>query len=282
MPVVMPSGKKCAVCLTFDFDTFSLWLGTFGATSPAFMSRGEFGARVGAPRILSLLDKYGLKATWFVPGHTADTFPEAVKDVHRRGHEIGHHGYAHENPTKLTLEEERTMIERGLEALKRTVGERPYGFRSPAWDTSPNTISLLLEHDFIYGSNLMADDFRPYKLRIGDEVSMKEPYKFGKETKLLEIPPSWYLDDFPVFEFLWYPVWNTGNYPPSHVFESWKAIFDYMYEEVPGGVFVLTCHPQVSGRAHLVRNLERLIQHMHSHKDVWFARGIDIAKAWKD
>lgn len=112
------------VCLTFDFDAISLWLGPFKAQSPSMISRGEFGV-IGAKRILDLLDRYDIKTTWFVPGHTADTYPEAVAEVHACGHEIGHHGYCHENPVLLEEVEEREIIEKGIAALERVTGERP-------------------------------------------------------------------------------------------------------------------------------------------------------------
>jgi len=133
---------RATVCLTFDFDAISIWIGPMGATSPNMISRGEFGP-VGVERILKLLDREGIPATFFVPGHTADTYPESVRAIVAAGHEIGH-GYLHENPVALaSREEERAILERGLEALERVTGSRPVGYRSPAWDNSPHTIGLL-------------------------------------------------------------------------------------------------------------------------------------------
>ena len=275
----MPHGKKCAVCLTFDFDAISLWLGTFHVASPTPLSRGEFGARVGIWRILDLLDRYAIKATFFVPGHTADTYPKTVKEIHGRGHEIAHHGYCHENPLKLEYEEEKALLKKAINSLKAITGEAPLGSRSPAWDLGPNTVKLLLENTFVYDSSMMADDFRIYKCRIGDKVSKTEPFRFGSETALLEIPVSWSLDDFPAFE----PTPSATRFTPSSaVFEIWKEEFDYMYNNVEGGVYTLSMHPQVIGRGHRIMILEKLARYIQSCQDVWFARMIDVAEAWKE
>ena len=283
MSIAMPPGKKCAVCLTFDFDAISLWSGPArGLTSPTPISRGEFGARVGVWRILRLLDKYGIKSTFFIPGHTADTYPEITREIHKRGHEIAHHGYLHESTANLKYEEELDVLNKGIKSLKAITGENPLGYRSPAWDISHNTIKLLLEHGFIYDSSMMADDFRPYKCRIGDVVSKTEPFKFGKETALIEIPVTWGLDDFPQFEFVTRPRYLFGLSAPSKVYEIWSGDFDYMYNNVQNGVFDLTMHPQVIGRGHRMAMLEKLVQHMQGYPGVWFTRMVDVAKAWKE
>ena len=203
----MPApGTAPTVCLTFDFDALSLWLGSFGATSPSMISRGEFGV-VGVRRILRLLDSEGIPATFFVTGHTADTYPDSVRDIVAAGHEIGHHGYLHENPVALaSRDEERAVLERGFEALDRAAGVRPVGYRSPAWDNSPHTIELLLETGMQYESSLMGDDFTPYWCRVGDAIDPDGPYRFGERSDLVEMPVSWVLDDFPHFEYnyTWY------------------------------------------------------------------------------
>src|SRR5688500_12189798 len=138
---------RATVCLSFDFDAISIWLGSYGARSPSMISRGEFGV-VGVERILRLLERRAIPATFFVPGHTAETYPETTRAIAAAGHEIGHHGYLHENPVGLDRDRERAVLLRGLEALDRVLGARPVGYRSPAWDNSPHTIELLLEHGF--------------------------------------------------------------------------------------------------------------------------------------
>jgi len=277
MPVNMPSNATCTVCLTFDFDAISVWL-SLKETSPTSISRGEFGARVGVWRILSLLDKHDVKATFFVPGHTADTYPGIVTKIHEKGHEIAHHGYCHESPADLRYEEEVAVLDKGIGSLKAITGKRPLGYRSPSWETSLNTLKLLLERGFIYDSSTMADDFTPYKCRIGDEASMTESFKFGRESRLLEIPVAWNLDDWALFEY----QESGGLSAPSKVYEIWAGDFDYMYKHVENGVFTFTLHPQVIGRGHRMMVLEKLVGHMKSCTNVWFARMIDVANVFLD
>lgn len=266
-----PQTDQPTVCLTFDFDALSLWLGSMGATSPSMISRGEFGV-VGVERILRLLERRGIQATFFIPGHTAVTYPDSVRAIAAAGHEIGHHGYLHENPVALaSADDERRVLERGLEALQRVAGARPVGYRSPAWDNSPHTIELLLEYGFRYESSLMGRDFEPYWCRVGDVIEPDGPYRFGREVDLVEMPVSWLLDDFPHFEYLRvgervYPGLSAG----PKVEEIWREEFDYMCAEVPSGVFTLTMHPQVIGRGHRMLMLDRLLDHMCSQSGVRF------------
>lgn len=260
------------VCLTFDFDAISIWIGpNRGSTSPSAISRGEFG-RIGVERILALLDRKGIKATFFTPGHTAETYPDSVKAIVAAGHEIGHHGYLHENPCSLeTREQERDILLRGLEALDKTAGIRPVGYRSPAWDNSPHTIELLLEEGFRYESSLMASDFTPYWCRQGDVIQTDGPYLFGAPTDLVEMPVNWLLDDYPHFEYMnWPNKINPGLSAGSKVEEIWREEFDFMRREVPGGVMTLTMHPQITGRGYRMLLLERLIDAFASHDDVQF------------
>jgi peptidoglycan-N-acetylglucosamine deacetylase len=271
------------VCLTFDFDAISLWIGPFGATSPSAISRGEFGA-VGARRILELLDRKGIPASFFVTGHTADTYPDIVRDIAAAGHEIGHHGYLHENPISLgTREKEREILELGFAALERAAGIRPTGYRSPAWDNSPFTIELLLEYGFRYESSLMGNDFTPYWCRVGDVVRPDGPYGFGAEVDLVEMPVSWILDDFPHFEnvHLASGLLTVGLSAPSKVEEIWQGEFDFMYRQVPDGVFNLTMHPQVIGRGHRMLMLERLVDYIAGHPGVTFSRLGDAADGFR-
>jgi len=283
MPIHLPHGRTGAVCLTLDFDAVSLWLGTFGLKTPAYLSRGEYGARVGVPRLLSLLDKYQIKTTWFVPGHTVDTYPELVRDISRRGHEIAHHGYCHENPAALKEEEESGVLLKGITSIQAVTGQRPVGYRSPAWDVSDNTIKLLRSHDFKYDSSLMADDYTPYRCRIGDKPFTDRAFEFGEETDIIEFPVSWSLDDWPQFEYaFWAPSVWPGLRQASAVLENWEADFEYMLENLSPGVFVLTMHPQVIGRGHRMKMLEKLIRSMVSRPEVCFTRLADLAQSWKD
>lgn len=260
----MAALSNATVCLTFDFDAISLWIGPMGAKSPSMISRGEFGA-VGVDRILRLLEREGIPATFFVTGHTAETYPDRTRAIVAAGHEIGHHGYLHENPIDLSAEAEERVMVRGLEALQSVAGVRPVGYRSPSWDNSPATIDLLLTYGFRYESSLMADDFTPYWARTGDVIDPDGPYRFGQAVDLVEMPVSWLLDDFPHFEYIRLPTRvSPGLSAASKVEEIWRDEFDFMVRDVPNGVFTLTMHPQVIGRGHRILMLERLIAHFRA------------------
>jgi len=277
-----PADRRATVCLTFDFDAISVWIGPHAARSPSMISRGEFDV-VGVERILRVLDREELPATFFIPGHTVETFPDTVRAIIAAGHEVGHHGYLHENPVTLEPEEERRVLERGLEAFERTVGVRPLGYRSPAWDNSPVTIDLLLEYGFRYESSLMGDDFRPYWCRSGDELALDGPYRFGHTVDLVELPVSWILDDHPHFEFYRSSRGRAdGLSAPSKVYEVWYDEFRFMYRDVPDGLYTLTMHPEVIGHGHRMLLLERLITAMKEHEGVVFSRTGDAADRFRD
>jgi len=267
-----------SVCLSFDFDAMSVWLGSLNATSPSALSRGEFGA-VATVRLLDMLARWEIKSTWFIPGHTIDTYPDLVRRVADAGHEIGHHNYCHENPIALSLEEERRVLDRGTETIRRITGKPPEGFRSPAWDLSPHSLGLLLERGFLYDSSLMGNDYTPYYCRVGDIPAKDGPYVFGREVEMVELPVTWGLDDFPAFEWL-YGV-NQGLSSPSQVYERWAGDFDYLGEFVGEGVYCLTMHPQVIGRGHRLLMLNRLVEHMKERAGVSFRTMAEVAREWK-
>lgn len=271
--------RRLSCCLTFDFDAMSAWIGSLRSNNPSMISRGEFGAVVGLPRILSLLEEKRIRATFCVPGHTACAYPALVERIHNEGHEIVHHGWVHENPADFDREGERRNLERGLEAIEKAAGVRPQGYRSPAWDLSANSIELLLEYGFVYDSSCMGGDFFPYYLRQGDEWSTTEPYVFGETCDLVEVPVSWGLDDFPAFEYI--PGQNTGLKTPSEVEEIWRGEFDYAYANCAGGVYDLTMHPQVIGRGQRISMLERLIDYFGGHEGVAFVTLGDYVARWK-
>jgi peptidoglycan-N-acetylglucosamine deacetylase len=247
------------VCLTFDFDALSLWLAR-GITSPTPISQGEFGV-VGAARILDLLDRHAIAATWFIPGHTLDTYPDLCRRIHAAGHEIAHHGYAHEPPIRLTREEEEAVLLRGSAAIRRITGADPRGYRSPAWDLSPHSVELLLARGFQYDSSMMGHDSQPYRARTGDVIALDQPAQFGQATRLIELPVSWSLDDFPHFEYLWTATHlQEGLKRADDVLANWLDDYRYMVQTTDWGVLTYTFHPQVSGRGHRMLMLERLIQ----------------------
>ena len=246
------------VCLTFDFDALSVWLG-YERTTPAMLARGEYGARVGVPRVLELLSRHGLRATFFVPGHTVDSFPRETESILESGHEVAHHSYAHVDPSRQSRDEELADMERALGVLGR-IGVRPLGYRSPSADLSESTLELVEEHGFVYDSSLMADDYRPFHPRIGDRVTRTEPLVRGRESRLWELPMSFELDDWVHFQFNFDP-YRKGGATPSAVLEIWSAEFDWMDEHLDGGVLTVCMHPQVIGRGHRVAMLERYIDH---------------------
>ncbi len=274
--------KDVRIALTFDFDACCAWIGSMGATSPSMISRGEFGP-IALRRILAMLDRYDIKSTFFIPGHSVLAYPEPSKAIKAAGHEIGHHGWVHENPLTLTPEEERVVMERGLEVLDQVLGVRPVGYRSPAWDNSPVTVPLLLEYGFEYESSLMGGDYEPYWCRVGDEWSTTEEYRWGRPVDLLEAPVAWHLDDFPVFEYAW-TKWGSilqGNAPPTAVEEVWRGEFNYLYERVGRGLLTVTMHPQVIGRGHRIVMLERFIRHASSLPGVSFTTLADYVREWR-
>jgi peptidoglycan/xylan/chitin deacetylase (PgdA/CDA1 family) len=249
------------VCLTLDFDTMSPFIAR-GLTSPSPLSRGEFGV-VGAARLIELLKRYGVASTWFTPGFTIETYPEAVGRVVEAGHEIGHHGWTHRPPNTLTREEEDGELARGNETIAKLTGRKARGYRSPSWDLSPHSIELLLKHGFDYDSSLMGHDYLPYRTRQGDVVTLEQPAVFGREIRLVEMPISWTLDDFPHFEYLRQPTsLQQGLMSARAVEQNWTDDFDYMTQNYDWGVITYTFHPFVIGRGHRMMMLERLIRHM--------------------
>jgi len=252
--------KRHIVCLTIDFDAISGFIAR-GQTSPSWISRGEFGPRVGAPRLLALLKKYGIKSTWFVPGHTIETYPKACEAVVAAGHEIAHHGWTHRPPASLTREEEEGELVRGNEAIKRLTGRAARGYRSPAWDLSPHSIGLLLKHGFLYDSSLMGDDYTPYYAREGDVIELEKPAVFGRETVLVEMPIHWAADDAPHFEYVrTETTFRQGLMNANAVGENWINDFQFMRDTVEWGVLTYTCHPYVIGRGARMMMLERVIR----------------------
>ena len=256
-------GAQCAVMLTFDLDAETLWLaGSLERRERiGLLSQGAYGARVGVPLILHTLRRYELKATFFVPGWVAEHHPDVVAAIVDQGHEIGHHGYLHESVTELSSEEERAVLERGIEALRRVTGIVPRGYRSPSWELTTRTLQLLEEYGFRYSSNLMSH-FLPWQ---------------HPDTRLIELPVQWLLDDAPFFLFRTGPG-SRPIQPAQVAFQAWAEEFQGIYRF--GGLFNLTMHPQLIGRPGRILMLERLLEHLLSYPRVWFATGQELAEYW--
>lgn len=244
----------------------------WGATGPKALSRGEFGARVGAPRLLELFDRLGIASTWFIPGHTAETWSAVTAQVARNGHEVANHGYLHESFEARTLDECRAITRRGTQVLERITGQRPSGFRLPIGDAPPDLFELLVDEGFVYDSSLCGDDFHPYSCRKSDRVVIDGPNVFGDPVDLVEMPWSFIMNDFHHFEFSYANPHLPGHDAPSAVEEEWTSQFDYMYEHVPGGIVTLIVHPQSIGQGSRIAMLERFIAHCLSKPGTRFAR----------
>jgi peptidoglycan/xylan/chitin deacetylase (PgdA/CDA1 family) len=254
------------VVLSFDLDGETLWLskGKGNYVGPVILSQGRYGPLTAVPRILQILEKYGIHSTFFVPGWIAEKYPAMCASLLEGGHEIGHHGYLHEWPNVTTADEEVMEFEKGFESLMRVTGLRPKGWRAPGWEFSNRTMKLLLDYKFKYSSNMM-DTEKPYE-HIVD----------GRRTGLVELPVSWVLDDASHFMY----AHTTSGWPIQNawqVYEIWKDEFDGMYEAGDGETFILTMHPQIIGRHSRLMMLERLICHIRSRPGVNFCTCDKIA-----
>lgn len=254
------------VMLTFDLDAETMWTARdpINRERPIVLSQGAYGWKVGTPRILELLDRYDIHATFCIPGEVIEARWGLCEEILERGHEIAHHSWSHAWIVGLTPDEEREEMEKGIDIIERLTGSAPRGWRSPAAEFSPITMPLLLEKGFGWSSNFFDDD-SPY-LHVVD----------GVVTDLVEFPFAWVLDDAPFFQ---YSITLPGRtlQPPSAAMESWIAEFDTLYWE--NRAFTLAMHPQIIGRGSRIVALEGLIEHILGHDDVWFATCGDVAEA---
>jgi peptidoglycan/xylan/chitin deacetylase (PgdA/CDA1 family) len=261
-PKTWPGGARVAVGLSFDLDNETGTLRDNG-TSPALFSQGEYGSRAGLPRVLALLDKHRIAASFFVPAVSAMLHEDSMKAIVAPGrHEVGLHGWIHERNSQLDAATERELLTRASRTLEKITGRRPVGMRTPSWDFSPHTIGIARELGLLYDSSLMADD-RPYEVLAA-----------GQRTGIVELPVEWILDDFPYF---WMDRGSTvrPTMTPDEVFSIWRAEFDVAYDE--RGMFILTMHPHVIGHRARMAMLDRLIAHMKSKPGVWFGTHEQIA-----
>jgi peptidoglycan/xylan/chitin deacetylase (PgdA/CDA1 family) len=261
-PSQWPGGADVAVALSFDSDHETIPLRD-GETHPGKLSQGEYGSRMGVPRILALLEQHGAAATFFVPAVSALLHPVDITTYVAAGHEVALHGWIHEWNTRLDRATERDLLLGSIDVLERLSGSRPAGIRTPSWDFSEHTLDLIREANLIYDSSLMADD-EPYELLAG-----------GEPTGIVEIPVEWIRDDAPYLTMDRYS--GTRPYtPPRDLLQIWIDEFDQAREE--RGLFQLTLHPHIIGHRSRIIVLAQLLDHIVSSGAVWFARHDDIAR----
>jgi len=265
--------KEILVAYGIDVDAVSGWIGTYGGEdSPCDVSRGVFAGEVGIPRLLRLFARWGIATTWFAPGHSIETFPAQMRAVAQAGHEIGMHGYSHENPLAMSPEQEEAVMDRSIRLIADLTGKPPTGYVAPWWEFSPRTIDLLLRKGIRYDHSLMHNDFHPYYARTGEswtnvdyarpaETWMK-PMQLGRESDLVEIPASWYLDDLPPMLFMKAAPNSHGFVSPRELETIWRDQFDWVYREYDYAVVGFTIHPDVSGKPQVLLMHERLFEHM--------------------
>src|SRR5713101_373309 len=257
-PPMSAANKEILCGFGIDVDAVAGWLGSYGGQdSPFDISRGLFAGEVGTPRLLRLYDRYKIKTSWFIPGHSIETFPEQMREVAQAGHEIGAHGYSHENPVSMTPRQEEDVLARSVELVHQLAGRNPRGFVAPWWEMSSVTAELLLKYGFRYDHSQGHHDFQPYYARIGESwtnvdysktaAQWMKPLKRGKAVDLVEISANWYLDDLPPMMFIKASPNSHGFVNPRDIEQLWRDQFDWVYREYEWAVFPLTIHPDVSG-----------------------------------
>ncbi len=260
-PEVWPGGAQVAVALSFDVDQETSTLRD-GKTSPALLAQGEYGSRAGIPRILKLLQRYDIPASFYVPAVAALLHPDDVRDIAAAGHEVGLHGWIHERNSNLAEADERDLTHRAAEVLEKLAGKPPVGLRTASWDFSDATLKIIREIGLLYDSSLMGDD------------ECYELLEDGAPTGIPELPVEWIKDDYPYFGM----DRLSGIRPhtaPSLVGEVWQREFDGAYAE--RGLFLLTMHPHIIGHRSRMSMLEELIQYIRSYAGVWFATHEQVA-----
>ncbi len=284
--------KEILVAYGVDIDAVGGWLGSYGGEdSPDDISRGMFAGERGTPRILELFRRYGLRQTFFWPGHSIDTFPGVFDACVEAGHEIGAHGYSHENPIAMSREQETDVLDHCIALIKRRAGTSPTGYVAPWWEFSAITNEILLDRGITYDHSLMHRDFEPYYVRVGDSwtkidyekpaAEWMKPLVRGEESDLVEIPANWYLDDLPPMMFIKSSPNSHGFVNPRDIEQLWRDQFDWMYREHDYGVFTMTVHPDVSGRPQVLLMHERLIEYINSHEGIRWATFDEIATDFK-
>ena len=281
--------KQILCAFGIDVDAVAGKLGSYqGEDSPFDISQGMFAGEIGTPRLLKLFERARVKTTWFVPGHSIETFPEQTKMMVDGGHEIGLHGYSHENPLSMTPAQEEAILVKCIDLIKEVSGKAPRGYVAPWWEVSQATIGLLLKHGITYDHSLSHTDHECYYVRVGDSWTKidyekdaedwMKPLVRGQETEMVEIPGSWYLDDLPPMMFIKKAPNSHGWVNPRDIEQLWRDQFDWVYREYEDAIFTMTIHPDVSGRPQVLLMLERIIAYITSHSGARFVTFNDIAE----
>jgi len=257
----------------------------------ADLVRGVFASEVGVPRLLRLFKKYDMKTTFFIPGHSAETFPDQCRQIVDEGHEVGAHGYSHENPVAMTPAQEEAVLARSVEVLEKLAGRAPRGYVAPWWEMSASTAALLNKYGFTYDHSQGYRDFQPFYARVGEEwtridysklaEAWMKPLKHGKEIDLVEIGANWYVDDLPPMMFIKKSPNSHGFVNPRDIEELWREQFDWVYREMDYAAFAFTIHPDVSGRPQVLMMLERLIEYISGHDGVRWATFEEICNDFR-
>ncbi len=258
-----PNGARCAVALSFDSDHETNELRD-GGTSIGRMSWGQYGNRVGVPRILALLARHEVQATFYVPAVAALLHPDEQRRIVAEGHEIGIHGWIHELNSVLPYEAERDLTFRAADTLERITGRRPVGMRTPSWDFSPNTLRIEAELGLAYDSSLMADE------------DCYELFLDGAPTGIVELPVEWVRDDAVYFMMNRFSGLRPYT-PPEGAFDVFRREFEAAWEA--GGIFQLTCHPHIIGYRSRIWIIDELIRLAKAKGDCWFGTHEQVA-AW--
>jgi peptidoglycan/xylan/chitin deacetylase (PgdA/CDA1 family) len=262
-----PDGSRAAACFTFDVDAESPILFEHPETAAWLdvMSHQAYGARTGIARLLRVLDRRGVRATFFIPGYSAERWPAICRAIRDAGHEIAHHGYLHEGAHGASPADEEARLLRGLAVLDEVLGVRPAGYRAPNWELTFETPAILARHGFVYDSGLMDAD-HPYVLATSEGP--------GAPT-LVELPCHWSLDDWGPYNYLPGITGSGVIASPADVLARWTLELDALVAE--GGLFMLTNHPFVSGRASRAVALEQLIERAQAIDGLWIATAGEIA-----
>ncbi len=284
--------KEIICAFGTDVDSVAGWIGSYGGgDSPSDIQRGVFASEVGNIRLLNLFKKHNLTTTFFIPGHSIESFPDQVKRIVDAGHEIGAHGYLHENPIAMTPTQEEDVLTKCVDLIEKLSGKKPRGYVAPWWEMSESTVGLLQKYGFKYDHSQGYRDFQPFYARLGDKWNVIDyakraeewmhPLQHGKEIDLVEIGANWYVDDLPPMMFIKKAPNSHGFVNPRDIEELWRDQFDYVYREMDYAIFPLTIHPDVSGRPQVILMLERLIGYINGHDGVKWMTFEQIAEDFR-